>query len=142
MADMLNHSGEVVFKPGKKLDDFVKPSFVGIQPGQQRSAVSRHVITALRLLRAALEHRIKAPGFPAQSDGQRFQRPEATAALHGMTLDLPHDSHRHMRTLRKLTLTPAKLTDALADRLGDSSPVFRLAFRHARSSAFRFHRRD
>jgi hypothetical protein len=142
MANVLNYPGDVGFKLGKQLNDFVKPLFMGGQTGPQRSAVNRNAITDLRLLPAAFQHRIKTPGLPAESYGQRFQRAGATPPLHGMTLDLPHDGHRHMRTLRKLTLTPAELADALADRPGDSGPVFRHAFRHARSSAFRFHRRD
>lgn len=45
-----------------------------------------------------------------------------------MPLDLPHDGQRHMRAFRKLTLTPAKLTDTIVDDLGNRRPIFRLAF--------------
>jgi hypothetical protein len=46
-------------------------------------------------------------------------------------LDFPHDSHGHVRSFRKLTLTPAKLADTVAYRLGNRSPVLWIAFRHA-----------
>jgi len=38
-------------------------------------------------------------------------------------LDFPHDGYRRMRAPRELALTPAKLTDAVADSTSDRSPV-------------------
>ena len=94
------------------------------------------------LLRVALEHPVKVFRLPSECHGQGFERAGATATLDGVPLDFPHDGHGHVRALRKLTLTPAELADTVADSPGNRSPVLRIAFRHARSSAFHFHRRD
>ena len=129
VTDMSNHRGQVGPKFGKELGDFVKPEFQGIEAGPQGSTV-RHGMTA-RLLHAAFEHPVEAFGLPSQSHGQGLERAAVTAALHGMPLELPHDGHRHMRALRKLALTPAKLADTVADDPSDRSPVLGVAFRHA-----------
>ena len=131
MAHMLNDRGEVRFKFTNKLGDFVKPPFQPIQAGPQRSTISHHVIVSPRPLCAAFEHRIKVLRAPSESHGQRFQRSPAPPTLHRMPLDLTHDVQRDMRTLRELALTPAKLTDAIADNPSDRGPVLRIAFRHA-----------
>ena len=93
------------------------------------------------LLRAALEHPVKVFRLPSECYGQGFERAGATTTLDGVPLDFPHDGHGHVRALGKLTLTPAELADTVADSPGNRSPVLRIAFRHARSSAFHFHRR-
>ena len=93
------------------------------------------------LLRLALEHLVKVFRFPPECHGQGLKRAGATATLDGVPLDFPHDGRGHVRALRKLTLTPAELADTVANRPGNRSPVLRIAFRHARSSAFHFHRR-
>ena len=134
MARLLNDRGDVGFKAGNKLDDFVKPPVDVIQAGPQGSPIGPHLAANRHLLHAAFEHRIKVFRLPAQSHGQRFQRSRAAAALHGMPLDFPHNGRRDMRTVRELALTPAKLTHALADGPCDRGPVFRHAFRHASSS--------
>jgi hypothetical protein len=90
----------------------------------------------------ALEHRIKSFRFPAKRDRQGFQCSRATPPLNGVQLNFPHNRRRDTRTLREFPLTPAKLTDTVIDHLGDRSPIFRHAFRHASSSAFRFQSRD
>jgi hypothetical protein len=128
VADMINHRGEVVLKGRKKLGDFVKPPLEGIKAGPPGNAV-RHGVTAGRV-HVASEYPGKVFRLPPQSHGQGFQRPATTAALDGMPLYFPHDSYRHMRTLRKLALLPAELTDALADSPSDRSPVPWIAFRH------------
>jgi hypothetical protein len=140
-AHKANRSGHVVPEAGNKLGDLAKPPFKGIQAGPQRGTVNRRANTR-PMPSAALEDRVKASRLPAKSHGQRFQRASAAPTFHGMPLDLPHHGQRHMRTIRKLTLTPAKLTDALADRPSDRSPIFRYAFGHVRTSAFHFQRRE
>jgi len=137
LADMINHRREVSSKFGNKLGDFIKTPFQSIQARPQRSGIGYHAITGCCLVRVAFKYRVEVFRLPAESHGQRFQRPPTTAALDRMALDLPHDGRRHMRTLRKLTLTPAELANAIADCTGDRSPIFR----HGRSSAFHFHRR-
>jgi hypothetical protein len=129
VADMINHRGEV--GPGfrKKLDDFAKPLVHGIKAGPHGSIVRRDRTAVL--LRAAFEHPVQVFRLPPESHGQGFERATATAALHGMPLDFAHDGCGHMRTLRKLALTPAKLADTVADSPSDRSPVPWIAFRHA-----------
>ena len=129
VTDMINHRGQVRPKFGKELGDLVKPELQGIKPGPRGTTV-RYGLPAC-LLRAALEHPVKAFRLPPESHGQGLERAAVTAALHGMPLDLPNDGQRHMRTLRKLPLTPAKLADTVADSPSDRSPVPRIAFRHA-----------
>jgi len=141
-ADMFNHRSDIGFKVGNKLGYFVKPFLKGIKAGPQGSPVGCHLPISSRLRRAALEYRIEPSGLPAESHRQRFQCPGAAAPLNRMQLNFPDHSRRHTRTLRKLTLTPAKLADPVTDSPADCSPVFRHAFRHAYSSAFRFQRRD
>jgi hypothetical protein len=140
-AHKVNHSGHVVPDAGSELGKFVKPFFQGIKAGPQRGTVNRRAITR-HLPGAARKNRVKAFRFPAKSHRQGFERPPATPAFHGMPLDFPHHGQGHMRPLRKLTLTPAKLTDALNDRPSDRSPVFRYAFGHVRTSAFHSQRRE
>ena len=94
------------------------------------------------LLRVALKHPVKVLRLPSQGHGQGLERAGATATLDGVPLEFSHHGHGHVRTLRKLTLTPAQLADTIADSPGNRSPVPRIAFRHARSSAFHFQRRD
>jgi hypothetical protein len=126
---MINHRREVGPEFLKNLGDFVKPPVQGIKAGPQGNAVKRGVTVGLP--RAAFEHPVKVFRLPPESHGQGFKRAAATAALHGVPLDFPHDGYRHMRTLRKLALTPAKLADTVADSPSDRSPVLRIAFRHA-----------
>jgi hypothetical protein len=140
-AHMVNQGGHVVSETGNNLDDLVKSPFQGIKAGPQRGSVNRRAITR-HLPSATIKHRVKALRFPSKSHRQGFQRPPATATFHGMPLDFPHHSQGHMRALRKLTLTPAKLTDTLTDRPSDRSPIFRYAFGHVRTSAFHFQRRE
>jgi hypothetical protein len=129
VMSMINHRGEVVPEFHKELEDFVKPLFQRIKAGPRGTVAGR--VTAAGLFCAAFQHLVEAPGLPAQSYGQGFECAAATAALDGMPLDLPHDGHRHMRTLRELALRPAQLADAIADNPRDRSPVLRIAFRHA-----------
>ena len=129
VADMINHRGEVGPKSRKKLDNFVKPLVHGIKAGPHGSIVRRDR-TAM-LLCAAFEHPVQVFRFPPEGHGQGFERAAATAALHGMPLDFAHDGYGHMRTLRELALTPAKLADTVADSPSDRSPVLGIAFRHA-----------
>jgi len=129
VADMINHRGQVGLQFGKKPADFVEPSFKGIKAGPHGYAV-RCGGTA-GLLRAASQYPVKMFWLPAQSYGQGVECAAATTALHGMPLDLPHHGHRHMRTLRKLPLSPAKFADTIADNPRDRIPVLRIAFRHA-----------
>ncbi len=129
IADMINHRGEVRPKFLKKLDDFVKPMVHGIKAGPHGSIVRRDRTAVL--LCVAFEHPVQVFRFPPESHGQGFERATATAALHGMPLDFAHDGYGHMRTLRKLALTPAKLADTVADSPSDRSPVLCIAFRHA-----------
>jgi hypothetical protein len=129
VMSMINHRGEVGPEFHKELEDFVKPLFQRIKAGPRGTVAGR--VTAAGLFCAAFQHLVEAPGLPAQSYGQGFECAAATAALDGMPLDLPHDGHRHMRTLRELALRPAQLADAIADNPRDRSPVLRIAFRHA-----------
>lgn len=129
VADMINHRGEAGPEFRKKLDDFVKPLVHGIKAGPHGSIVRRDR-TAVRL-RVAFEHPVQVFRCPPEGHGQGFERATATAALHGMPLDFAHDGYRHMRTLRELALTPAKLADTVADSPSDRSPVLGIAFRHA-----------
>jgi hypothetical protein len=135
---MINHRGEVGSKFRKKLEDFVKPPVDRVKAGPQRNAVGHGVGAGLP--RVTFKHPVKVFRLPPESQRQGFERAAATAALNGMPLDFPHDSCRDMRTLRKLALTPAKLADTVANSPTDRSPVVGIAFRHARSSAFHFHR--
>jgi hypothetical protein len=128
VTSMINHRGEVGPEFHKELEDFVKPLFQRIKAGPRGTVAGR--VTA-GLFCAAFQRLVEAPGLPAQSYGQGFECAAATAALDGMPLDLPHDGHRHMRTLRELALRPAQLADAIADNPRDRSPVLRIAFRHA-----------
>jgi hypothetical protein len=59
-----------------------------------------------------------------------------------MPLDFPYHSQGDMRALRKLALSPAKLTHTVADCTSDRSPISRYAFGHVRTSAFHFQRRQ
>ena len=129
VADMINHRGEVGPEFRKKLDDFVEPLVHGIKAGPHGSIVRRDR-TAI-LLCAAFEHPVQVFRFPPEGHGQGFERATATAALHGVPLDFAHDGYGHMRTLRELALTPAKLADTVADSPSDRSPVLGIAFRHA-----------
>jgi hypothetical protein len=88
------------------------------------------------LLRVALEHPVKVFRLPSECHRQGFESSGAAAALDGVPLDFPHDGHRHVRALGDFTLTPAQLADTVAYSAGNCSPVLRIAFRHARSSAF------
>jgi hypothetical protein len=139
---LLNNGGQVGFKADHKLDDFVEPAFNCIQPRLQRCRIRAHLAASCRLLCTTFEDRIKALWLPAESHRQRFQRSPAAAALHGVPLYFSHNGHRDMRALRKLTLTPAELTHALADSPCDRSPILRHAFRHASASRVHFQRRD
>ena len=123
----------------RSVDGFGKPRFEGIKARPQRGTVSCRMTPGL--LRVALEHPVKVFRLPSECHGQGLERAGATAALDGVPLDFPHDGHGHVRALRKFTLTPAELADTVADSPGNRSPVLRIAFRHARSSAFHFHRR-
>jgi len=129
VADMINHRGEVRFNFGKKRGDCVKPLVEGVEARTQADTVWLDVTAGL--LRGAFQHPVKVFGFPPESHGQGFERTTATAALYGMPLDFAHDGYRDMRTLRKLTLTPAKLADTVADSPSYRSPVLWIAFRHA-----------
>jgi hypothetical protein len=137
---MVSHRGDVGLKLGNELDYLVKTSFQGTKAGPQGGAVDYRASTRY-LPGAPLKHRVKAFRFPPESNRKGFQRPLASPALHRMPLDFPHNGQGHMRALRKLTLTPAKLTDAFADHPSDRSPIFRYV-RHARTSAFHFQRRE
>jgi hypothetical protein len=129
VAGMINHRGEVVPKFHKKLDDFVKPLVQGIKTGRHGSIVRRN--GAAVLWRVAFKDPVQMFRLPPEGHGQGLKRATATAALHGMPLDFAHDGYGHMRTLRQLTLTPAKLADSVADSPTDRSPVLTVAFRHA-----------
>jgi hypothetical protein len=129
VTGMINHRGEAGPEFRKELEDFIKPLFQQIK-AKARGTVIRLGATA-GLFRAAFQHLVEAPGLPAQSYEQGLERAAAAAALDGMPLDLPHDGHRHMRTLRELALRPAQLADTIADNPRDRSPVLRIAFRHA-----------
>ncbi len=129
VADMINHRGEAGPEFRKKLDDFVKPPVHGIKAGPHGSIVRRDRTAVL--LRVAFEHPVQVFRCPPEGHGQGFERATATTALHGMPLDFAHDGYGHMRTLRELALTPAKLADTVADSPSDRSPVLCIAFRHA-----------
>ena len=129
VADMINHRGEAGSEFRKKLDDFVKPLVHRIKAGPHGSIVRRDGTTVP--LRVAFEHPVQMLRLPAEGHRQGLKRATATAALHGMPLDFAHDGHGHMRTLRKLALTPAKLADTVTDSPSDRSPVPWIAFRHA-----------
>jgi len=141
IANMGNHCGDLGFKAGNQLGDFVKSAIDLVKPRPQGSRIGCHLAADTIVTPVTPEHGIKALWLPAQSDRQRLQCPRATAPLNGVQLNFPHNRRRDTRTLRELPLTPAKLTDTVIDHLGDRSPIFRHAFRHASSSAFRFHRR-
>jgi hypothetical protein len=128
-ADMINHRGEAGSEFREKLDDLVEPLVHRIKAGPHGSIVRRDGTTVPP--RVAFEHPIQIARVPPEGHGQGFERATATAALHGMPLDLADDSHGHMRTLRKLPLTPAKLADTVTDSPSDRSPVPWIAFRHA-----------
>ena len=129
VADMINHRGEAGSKFRKKLDDFVKPLVHRIKAGPHGSIVRRDGTTVP--LRVAFEHPVQVLRLPPEGHRQGLKRATATAALDGMPLDFAHDGHGHMRTLRKLALTPAKLADTVTDSPSDRSPVLWIAFRHA-----------
>ena len=142
IAHMLKHRGDLGLKAGNKLGNLVKPPVNHIKTQPQGSNIGCHLAADSGLMRTALEYRIKPSWLPAEGDRQGFQGARATSPLHGVQLDFPHDRRRDTRTLRELPLSPAKLTDTVTDHPGDRSPIFRHAFRHASSSAFRFQRRD
>jgi hypothetical protein len=127
---MINHRGYFSPEFCEILRDFIKPLFEGIQASPQGRAV-KHDVIASGLPRVAFEHPLKAGWLPPESHGQGFERAAATTPLHGVPLDLPHDSRRHMRTLRKLTLTPAQLAYTVTDSPSDRSPVLWIAFQDA-----------
>jgi len=129
VADMINHRGEAGPEFREELDDFVEPLVHRIKAGPDGSIVRRDGTTVP--LRVAFEHPVQVFRVPPEGRGQGFEGAAAAAALHGMPLDFTHDGHGHMRTLRKLTLTPAKLADTVADSLSDRSPVLWIAFQHA-----------
>ena len=129
VADMINHRGDIGPEFGKKLGGFGKPRFEGIKARPQGSTVRRGMTPGL--LHVAPEHLVQVFRLPPERHGQSFERAAATAALDGVPLEFPHDSYGHVRALRKLTLTPAKLADTVADSPGNRSPVLRIAFRHA-----------
>ena len=142
IANMRNHRGDLGFKAGNKLGDFVKPAVDLIQPRPQGSHIGCHLAADTIVTSVASEHGIKSARLPAESDRQGFQCSRATPPLNGVQLNFPHNRRRDARPFRELTLSPAKLADTVTDYLGDRSPVFsRHAFRHASSSAFRFQRR-
>lgn len=143
IAYMLKHHGYLGLKAGNKLGDLVKPPVNHIKTSPQGSHIGCHLAVDIGSMRTAPEHGIETPWLPAQGDRQRFQGSRAASPLNGVQLNFPHHRRRDTRTLRELSLSPAKLTDAVTDHLGDRNPVFfRHAFRHASSSAFRFHCRD
>ena len=129
VADMINHRGEAGSKFRKKLDDFVKPLVHRIKAGPHGSIVRRDGTTVP--LRVAFEHPAQVFRVPPEGHRQGFERATATAALYSMPLDFADDGHGHMRTLRKLALTPAKLADTVTDSPSDRSPVLWIAFQHA-----------
>jgi hypothetical protein len=129
IADTVNRQGEVGPELRKELRYLVKPLLDGIQARPQGRTVGPGA--AAGLLSLAFEHPVKMSQLPAESHGQGFKRARAAAPLDGMPLDFPHDSYRDMRTLRKLPLTPAKLTHTVTDSPSDRSPVPWIAFRHA-----------
>jgi hypothetical protein len=143
IANMLKHRSDLGLKAGNKLGDFVKPTVDHVQPRPQGSHIGCHLATSPSMTRTTLEHGIKALWLPAERNRQRFQCSWATPSLDGVQLNFPHNRSRDTGPFRKLTLTPAKLADAVTDHLSDRSPIFfRYAFRHASTSAFRFQRRD
>ena len=129
VADMINHRGEAGPEFRKKLDDFVKLLVHRIKAGPHGSIVRRDGTTVP--LRVAFEHPVQVLRLPPEGHRQGLERATATAALHSMPLDFAHDGHGHMRTLRKLALTPAKLADTVTDSPSDRSPVLWIAFQHA-----------
>jgi hypothetical protein len=129
VADTIHHRGEAGSKFRKKLDDFVKPLVQRIKPGPHGSIVRRDVTAVLS--RMALGHPAQVLRLPPESHARGFECATAAAALHGMPLDFAHNGYGHMRTLRQLALTPAKLADTVADSPSDRSPVLCIAFRHA-----------
>jgi hypothetical protein len=143
IANMRNHRGDLGFKAGNKLGDFVEPAVDLIQPRPQGSHIGCHLAANTIVTSVTSEHGIKTARLPAECDRQGFQCSRATPPLNSVQLNFPHNRCRDTRPFRKLTLTPAKLTDSVTDYVGDRSPVFsRHAFRHASSSAFRFQCRD
>lgn len=139
IANMRNHRGDLRFKAGNKLGDFVKSAVDLIQPRPQGSHIGCHLAADTIVTSVASEHGIKTAWLPPESHRQGFQCSRATPPLNGVQLNLPHNRRRDTRPFRKLTLSPAKLADTVTDYLGDRSPVFsQHAFRHASSSAFRF----
>jgi hypothetical protein len=126
---MINHRDDLGLKLGHKPGELGEPHVERIKAGPHGSKVRRGLTS--RLLRVAPENPVQVSGLPPQRRGQGFKGAGATAALDGVPLDFPHDGHGHVRTLRKLTLTPAELADTAADSPGNGSPVLRIAFRHA-----------
>lgn len=121
--DKLNHRGNVRFKLADELGDFINAAFQDIQAGPQHAGINRCLANPALLRRVAFQDGSKPPRLPAKSSRQRLKRPRAATAFHGVPLDFPHDSQRHVRTLRELALTPAKLPHAVIDRTGDRSPI-------------------
>ena len=89
-------------------------------------------MTARGLLCTTAEYRVKTLWLPSKSHRQGFESPSAAPALDTVAPDFPDNGRGDVRTLRKLALTPAKLTYAVADYPSDRSPVPWIAFRHAR----------
>ena len=135
----VNHHRNISSQVGYLLGDFAEPQFKSIKTGPYGSSVDDNLVARSGSPFLAFENCFKVPGFPAECNRQRFKGTRTAAAHHRLPLDFPHDRSRHLRTLRKLTLTPAKLADPLVDDPGNGGPVFRHAFRHL--PTFRFQRR-
>ena len=73
IANMRNHRGDLGFKAGNKLGDFVKPAVDLIQPRPQGSHISCHLAADTIVTSVASEHGIKTTWLPPESDRQRFQ---------------------------------------------------------------------
>src|SRR6266700_2124183 len=94
-----------------------------IQPGQQHFAADGNRLFCWH--RTAIEYRVKVLRVPAKRHRQRFQGAFATATLNGVPLAFPDNRWRHVGTLRKLALTPSRLSYTLIDGFGDRRPILR-----------------
>src|SRR5260370_11768017 len=124
LADMLNHHAEIGFHVDEKLGDLVQAPFERVQTRPRRLVAAGDWLACPRRP-DAVEHLVKVLWLPAKRYGQRRQRARATAALNGVTLDLPDGRQRHVRTFRKFALAPSKLSYALIDGLGDGGVFLR-----------------